>query len=452
MDERLLICFLVFFSCQAPVSIPYDLVISGVNLIDGTGSAMQPGMNIYVRDGRISKIDGNQIDEGEHVIDGTGKYVIPGLFDCHVHSSDYVRDFPRFIHFGVTSIFVTGGSTCTNTYFSQMRAMGESDSMAAPRVFHTSQHFTMQGSHPVRTYPSDHWVDGETVHYLNDTMEIERLVKEVTRFPIKGIKLTIEDGPMPPPVERMPQEFVNKVVKEADKNGTKVFVHVSDNKELSMALEAGVQNILHFVGVDLDFERDRKLTESIYEGEFSWVTTLMLDKSFIYPLFPEWIELHKIKEIYPEQIIGISNPEGIKRAEELMDFFRNDYGFENPTLEDIISYQVEDIKTLYENGVNMVLGTDTGNEFIFPGLSLHEEMQLMELGGMQQLDIIKMATSNAARMLDVLDILGSIEVGKVADMVLLNRNPLEKIEHTLAIEAVLKEGIIKERIGASSTH
>ncbi len=129
----------------------------------------------------------------------------------------------------------------------------------------------------------------------------------------------------------------------------------------------------------------------------------------------------------------------------------DEYGLNENSLEAFMLPQVEDIKFLDEMGFNMVLGTDTGNDFNFPGYSLHEEMQLMELGGMQQLDIIKMATSNAARMLDVLDVLGSIEVGKVADMVLLNRNPLEKIEHTLAIEAVLKEGIIKERIDGSST-
>ena len=111
-----------------------------------------------------------------------------------------------------------------------------------------------------------------------------------------------------------------------------------------------------------------------------------------------------------------------------------------------MSFQVEDIKTLFENGVNMVLGTDAGNTYNFHGHSLHEEMQLLELGGMKPMDIIKMGTYNAAKMMDTLDELGTIEQGKIADMVLLDKNPLESIKNTLSINTVFKNGIIQQRI------
>lgn len=119
---------------------------------------------------------------------------------------------------------------------------------------------------------------------------------------------------------------------------------------------------------------------------------------------------------------------------------------ENPTLKSIVSFQVSDIKTLYENGVNLVLGTDTGNDYNFHGYSLHEEMQLLEMGGMQPYDIIKMGTHNAAKMLDVQDRLGTIETGKIADMILLDKNPLESISNTLSINTVIKNGVIQKRI------
>ncbi|GJM35538.1 MAG: hypothetical protein DHS20C18_45390 [Saprospiraceae bacterium] len=435
------------FSCETNQPEKFDIIVSNVNLINGTGSAIQPNVNVFIREGKILKIDSTEIGKGKHVIDGTNKYLIPGLFDCHTHTIDYKYDFPRFIHYGVTSIFVTGGSTCTNEYFAQMREFGDSDSLPAPRVFHTSQHFTMQGSHPVRTYSSSNWVEGESVFFLKDTLQIESLVKQVAQYPIQGIKLTIEEGPMPPPVPRMPQVFINKVVKEAQKNDLEVFVHVSDNTELEMALKAGIKNILHFTGVDLDFEIDKKMVESIYQSDISWVTTLMLDKSFMYPLHPEWVKQTDIETIYsPSKIGDLTNPIEIKKAEAYLDFFRTVYGMENPTLENIIRFQVEDIKTLYKNGVNMVLGTDTGNTYILHGHSLHEEMQLLEMGGMQPMDIIKMGTYNAAKMLNVLDKLGTIEVGKIADMILLNKNPLESISNTLSISTVINNGIIQERI------
>lgn len=94
----------------------------------------------------------------------------------------------------------------------------------------------------------------------------------------------------------------------------------------------------------------------------------------------------------------------------------------------------------------MVLGTDTGNTFILPGHSLHEEMQLLELGGMQPMDILVMGTINAAKMMDSEHSLGSIEEGKLADMVLLNKNPLASIKNTLAIHSVYKNGKLQKSI------
>jgi len=80
------------------------------------------------------------------------------------------------------------------------------------------------------------------------------------------------------------------------------------------------------------------------------------------------------------------------------------------------------------------------------GYSLHEEMQILEEGGMNPLDIIKMGTLNAANMLHAQDSLGSIEVGKIANLVLLDENPLESIRNTLTITKVIKNGVVQDRL------
>ncbi|MEQ8627982.1 hypothetical protein [Ekhidna sp.] len=222
---------LIIASCNTNQTPQYDLIISNVNLIDGTGAPLAKDVNVYVNDRLITQIDSGAIEGEGEIIDGTGKYLIPGLFDCHVHTTKYQEDFPRLMHYGVTSVFIPGGSTCTNEYFAEMREAGNQDSLPAPRVFHTSQHFTMEGRHPVKTYASSNWRDGETVFFLKDTVQISQLVKQVSQYPILGIKLTIEDGPAPPFVDRIPQEFVNKTVSEASKYGLEVFAHASDNEE-----------------------------------------------------------------------------------------------------------------------------------------------------------------------------------------------------------------------------
>lgn len=438
---------LFLLACSSGEDAAFDLVISNVNLIDGTGSELQKNVNIGIKGYRITAIDARELGQKTHVIDGSGKFLIPGLFDCHVHTSSYKRDFPKFIHFGVTSIFITGGGLCTDEYYEEMRNMGNQDTLPAPKVFHTSQHFTMEGRHPVKTYGSNMWREGKTVFFLRDTLQIERLVDRVAQQPILGIKLTIEDGPHPPLVERMPQEFINKVQREADKNGLEVFAHVSDNVELQMALEANIRNIVHFTGINLDFQRDRELMNKIYRDSISWVTTLMLDKSFLYPLHPEWIEEKKIRQVYDKEYFkSMEDPGFIFRAEDYVAFMRDYLETENIELQDVIRFQVEDIMELSKNGVNMVLGTDTGNDFILPGYSLHEEMQLLEMGGMDQRDILKMGTLNAATMMRASDSLGSIETGKIANMVLLDKNPLEAIKNTLEIHTVLKNGVVQKRI------
>lgn len=82
-----------------------------------------------------------------------------------------------------------------------------------------------------------------------------------------------------------------------------------------------------------------------------------------------------------------------------------------------------------------MLGTDVGGRpYILPGISVHEEMQLLQLGGFAPEEIIKIGTQNVAKMLGISDEYGTIEEGKIADMILLNHNPVINISNTLSIE------------------
>jgi len=443
-----LFSLLLLLSCGGNIE-KYDLIITNVNLIDGSGAPMRASVNVAVKDSLIKQITSEETNAAERIIDGTGKYLMPGLFDCHVHTTDFENDFSRLVHYGVTSIFVPGGSTASNEMYARMRELGSQNAKPAPRVYHTSQHFTMEGRHPVKTYASSNWIEGETVFFLRDTAQIRELVKEVAKHPTLGIKLTIEDGPAPPFVERMPQTFINKTVAEASKYGLEVFAHVSDNEEFLMAVEGGVQNLVHFTGIEIDWQNDDHTIaiDKLIDRDASVVTTLMIDKSFAYPLNPDWMEVPALNEAYPEEELKmLITPAALAKAERMEEMTKEYFGLDEITLETLYQTQVKDIKKLLAMGLNMVLGTDTGNDFNFHGYSLHEEMQILEMGGIEPLGIIKMGTLNAAKMLNVSDSLGTIEVGKFADMILLDRNPLESIENTLSIEAVLKNGIIQNRI------
>lgn len=163
------------------------------------------------------------------------------------------------MHYGVTGILVTGCGACSDEHFAEMRELASNDLIPSPKVYHTSQHFTMEGRHPIKTYGGNRWKNEKTVFLLKDTLQIEKYVKRVAQNPIVGIKVTIEDGLDPPFVPRIPQEFVTKIVKEAKKYNLEVFAHVSDMDEVMIAEKAGVQNIVHFFGVDVVPNRDNEV-------------------------------------------------------------------------------------------------------------------------------------------------------------------------------------------------
>ena len=435
---------------QCTNKVTADLLITNVNLIDGTGAAMQEDMTIIVRHGRITHVS-RSIVEGKYsakeILDGRGKYLMPGLIDGHAHPNPIETTLAQFIQFGVTTIMVPGCSICDDAYFTEMRRRAEIDTIPAPRVYHTSHHFTMEGRHPVKTYPTPNWQHEKTVYFLKDTLDIEKYVAAEAKKPILGIKVTIEDGPAPPFVERMPQSFINKLVKEAQKFDLEIFGHISDNIEWEMADRAGVQNLIHFVAVDIDFDRDAQMVQRLLDDQVSWVSTLMLDKSFMYPLHPEWYQNEMIQKYYDASLISEWTSDERKELAELnLTILERDYGIKNPTLENVSIPLAEDLFQLYKMGINVVLGTDTGNTFILPGYSMHEEMQLIEKGGAPTMDIIRMATLNAAKMLHAEGEIGSIEIGKKADMILLEKDPTESIANTLAINLVIKNGVIQKRM------
>ena len=110
---KLLIAVIILLGCSSETSKEnVDLVISNINLIDGTGSPLAEHANIYIHDGRVKKINfGNQEFQADTIVDGTGKFMIPGLFDNHFHlGSEYNRRLKIMVHFGITNVFAVGGT------------------------------------------------------------------------------------------------------------------------------------------------------------------------------------------------------------------------------------------------------------------------------------------------------------------------------------------------------
>lgn len=110
-----------------------------------------------------------------------------------------------------------------------------------------------------------------------------------------------------------------------------------------------------------------------------------------------------------------------------------------------IPLRLENVRLLKETGVSILAGTDLGNAFLVPGVSLHQELELMVQAGLTTLETLQAATINPARVLGTTESIGTIAPGKLADLVLLDANPLEDIRNTNRIRAVVVNGKILDR-------
>ena len=101
---------------------------------------------------------------------------------------------------------------------------------------------------------------------------------------------------------------------------------------------------------------------------------------------------------------------------------------------------LELVRLYHEHGLTLTAGSDLPNQFVVPGLSLHQELELLAQTGLPALTVLRMATRNGAEALGALDRIGTAEVGKLADLVVLSADPLADIRNTRRIEAVVRHG------------
>ncbi len=429
-----------------------DLVIRDVTVIDGTGAAPSTVRTVVVADGRIIEILGGTFDgSSELEIDGRGLFLIPGLIDGHCHPSIaglrspdgpefYGAVFEPMVRFGVTSAVLYGGSRGSYASMADMSLKSETREVNAPRIFYTSPIVTIDDAHPIKTYASDAWVENSTILIPRSIQDIDKIVAEAALHDVIGIKIIVEDGPTPPFIEPMPTAWVRRFVQQGNELSVPIYAHVSDMHEVRTCVEAGVHALVHFWGVQLDGNEDADLLDSMVAQEISWVTTLVLGRGLAYsPQHPEWLDREEIQSAFePALLDSIRAIGSAAQARELLEIWTGDPDL---SLEEFFAPDVAGIQSAYRRGVNIVLGTDLGNNYVLPGISLHEEMEILQNGGISPADILRMGTHNAAKMIGRLDDLGTIEVGKLADMVLLKENPLLDITNALAIERVFISGM-----------
>lgn len=423
------------------------LVIKDVAVIDGTGAAEQSGMTVVIVGGRISDIGVAakiSVPESAIIVDGKGKYLIPGLWDMHVHWYD-PRYLPLFVTNGVTGVRVMWG---TPDHYAWRKAEADG-SLIGPRLVIGST--IIDGPNPI-------WPGSVSVK----TAEEGR--KAVTQEKANGAEFIKV-------YSLLPRDAYFAIADEAKKKGIPFAGHVPNSVTAAEASAAGQKSIEHLTGLllacstsedrirseyassvekgrdaVLRFVRanakellssysDKKAKDlfSVFAKNNTWqCPTLTVLRSFAYMDDPALTNDARVKYM-PKSLVAQWNPQNDAR---LTGQTPEDYS----NAKQVFERQLKLVAGMQHAGVKLLAGTDVMNPYCFPGFSLHDELALMVRAGLTPMEALRTATYNPAAYLGKLDSLGTIEKGKIADLVLLNADPLQDINNTKQIDAVIQGG------------
>ena len=428
----------VALATLAPVVLADTLLIENVTLIDGTGRPPVAGASVLIDGDRISRISRHEIDapaDTQH-IDGTGKYLIPGLMDMHIHLQGSVKITPEgllsetdarargvralhsYLYSGVTSLYDAGN---VPDYILGLRADERSGQLQSPRIFATGGIVTYPGSHGSSEFSTlvDSWPD-----------DIPLLDAHIERQP-DILKITFEERGWGarPMVPKLSVELLQQIIHYYNDQGIRTTVHTSSEYRARQAIFAGVDTLAHPVIQGPVTEAFARLMGA---KKTPMVTTLTIGENYSrLAEQPEYLD----EPLYQATMTA-------EEIDTLKTVTRKEYQERKWTwwMKIMTTIAQENVLKIHEAGGVLVAGTDQTT-----GPALHREFELLADAGIPPADIIRIATLNGAIFLGKERELGSIEEGKFADLVLLAADPTTDIRNARQIVRVIKGGRLIDR-------
>ena len=417
------------------------IVFSGGTLIDGSGNEPLAKSTVVIENERVVYA-GSQVDapvpEGSKTIDTSGKYLLPGFADMHNHLANGSFDLGRasstwwgplnasnnlrcLLARGVTTVFDPDIDVDT---FVELKRLTRENPAEYPNFFGTGPSFTQVGGHGSR--------EGNTRF---EPESARARVRDLKAAGIDGIKLIYTDltyvSKEPRPM--LEREILIAVIDEAHRQGLKAYVHAPVLRFAKHALQAGADGLVHGIinePIDEEFVTLMKRNNAVY----------MPTHSIFYAAadLRAWaIRLASFErsELIPSAMIQLgAQAETVTAWEQVWDNLA--------WLRRHLQVLRANTKAAIDAGIFVVAGSDTGNPGTgtFPGLTSHVELELLAEADIPSDQIVQMMSLKAARMIGREGDMGSLEAGKLADMVILNEDPLADIRNVRNIHTVVKSG------------
>jgi imidazolonepropionase-like amidohydrolase len=435
------------------------LALAGVTVVDVAGSRLRPDTTVLVRGERIITVgrrDEVGIPHGAAVVELPGKYVIPGLWDMHTHSFGSDRISPAlYVAAGVTSVREMAGTPLIH----QWRDRIQSGRLLGPRW--TIASTIIDGNPSLLTEPGE---DPPGAIVVTNAAEARRAVRQAKR---------VEGADFVKVYSRLSPEAYAALADEARRQRIPFAGHCPDLVPITRAIHAGQRSIEHLHTLWLATssrqvqvrEALNKLT--IIPGDYgSWFRQL-------HPI--EWLAATNYDPGRAADIFARLRRQQIRIAPTLVMHHVLDKPEDAPVHDARLKYvpaetqqwwqwalehlykasrspeEMAQQRELFERrlrfvnamqraGVPLLAGSDTGTPYSFPGFTLHDELALLVQAGLTPLKALRSATLEPARFLGVQDSLGTVDHGKLADLVVLDANPLADITNTKRIHSLLVRG------------
>jgi imidazolonepropionase-like amidohydrolase len=459
MTKRCLIALALLIAGAAQAA-PGDgvVIITGVTVVHPereAAAALQPDATIVISEGRILSVVQNatlERPQGATVIDGKGRYVVPGLVDAHVHffqsGNIYTRpdaaDFNAVVPYadetarnkaridatfkvwlanGVTGVVDIGGP------FWNFDVRDRADKTpAAPR---------MAVAGPLISMVDRPQLDlGDPPIIRIDSVEAARalVARQLPRNPdyIKVWFIHREGDDL------AAQEAIVKAAGDAaHEAGKKLAVHATELLVAKAALRAGADYLVHSV---FDQPVDGEFIALAKQNDVMYSPTLFVTQGYPLALSNQWRATpEELDRADPEILAAMDDLNEMpadKRPERVGKLMANPAVIAAPVI------AMQNLRTLMDAGITVVMGTDAGNIGTLHGPSIHREMWLMEASGLTPLEVLRTATTNGAEVLGLKGEIGAISPGMLADLVILDADPLADIGNLARVYRTIRDGVV----------
>ncbi len=417
----LLICSLAesFVAQQPSTRADKVVAITHVTVIDPKSASVKRDMTVVIRGDRIVAVRRSRIVESikaATTIDAAGKFLIPGLWDMHVHigTGDFEKQqiLRLFITQGVTGIRLMNGRPRHHLWRQEI----ERGDLLGPRMVIASR---------IIAGPTS-FAAGAKVNNAAEARAAARQAKNENADFIK-----VHDG--------LSRESYFAIIDEAKKLGVTVAGHVPESITAAEAANAGQKSIEHFTGLN-EAANDSAKADAlipILKKNHTWLCpTLNMIRNYSVlddPSLANDPRLRYLNQAWKGWWLDMTRDANQMPATEWA------------ARREIVRKGEALFGRFHKGGVQILAGTDDSNPYVVPGFGLHDELAMLVESGLSPMQALRAATINPATFFQKTSTLGSVETGKLADFVLLDANPLEDIHNTTKTYAVVLNGRVLDR-------